>query len=156
MFPALAGGFFTTGPPEKSHLVKCFFFFLPSCCKLCFYLFFFNLYFLLTDNCFTEFLLFSVKLSGKVFVVVQLLSMSNSLRPHGLQPARLFCPWDFLGKNIGMEYHFLLQRIFLTQVSNPHLLHCRQILYCYTTREAQSLCFSLVKDNFVRQRILNT
>ena len=21
--------------------------------------------------------------------------MSNSLRPHGLQPSRLFCPWDF-------------------------------------------------------------
>ena len=28
-----------------------------------------------------------------------------------------------------MGYHFLLQRIFLTQESNPGLLHCRQILY---------------------------
>ena len=27
-------------------------------------------------------------------------------------------------------YHFLLQGIFLTQGSNPGLLHCRQILYC--------------------------
>ena len=25
---------------------------------------------------------------------------------------------------------FLLQRVFLTQGSNPHLLHCRQILHC--------------------------
>ena len=28
--------------------------------------------------------------------------------------------WDFLGKNIGMGCHFLLQGIFLTQGSNPH------------------------------------
>ena len=27
--------------------------------------------------------------------------MSNSLRPHGLKPARLFCPWDFSGKITG-------------------------------------------------------
>ena len=26
--------------------------------------------------------------------------MSDSSRPHGLQPTRLLCPWDFLGKNI--------------------------------------------------------
>ena len=35
--------------------------------------------------------------------------------------------------------HFLLQRIFLTQGSNLHLLHllhCRQILYCWATGEA--------------------
>ena len=27
-------------------------------------------------------------------------SYSDSLRPHGLQPARLLCPWDSPGKNI--------------------------------------------------------
>ena len=53
--------------------------------------------------------------------------MSNSLQPHGLQLVRLLCPWDFPGKNTGMDYHFLLQRIFPTQGSNPDLLHCRQI-----------------------------
>ena len=26
-------------------------------------------------------------------------AMSDSLWPHGLQPARLLCPWDFRGKN---------------------------------------------------------
>ena len=41
----------------------------------------------------------------------------------------LLCPWDFLGKNTGVDCHFLLQRIFQTQESNPGLLHCRQILY---------------------------
>ena len=38
------------------------------------------------------------------------------------------CPWAFLGKNTRMVCHFLLQEIFLTQGSNPGLLHCRQIL----------------------------
>ena len=32
------------------------------------------------------------------------------------------CPWDFLGKNTGVDYHFLLQRIFPTQGLNPCLL----------------------------------
>ena len=44
------------------------------------------------------------------------------LQPHGLQPTRLLCPWDFPGKNIGVDCHALLQGIFLTQGSNPHLL----------------------------------
>ena len=33
-------------------------------------------------------------------------------------------------KNTGVGCHFLLQGIFPTQVLNPGLLHCRQILYC--------------------------
>ena len=39
----------------------------------------------------------------------------------------VFCPWDFSGKNTGIDCHFLLQGIFLTQGSNLcllHLLHC--------------------------------
>ena len=48
---------------------------------------------------------------------------------HRLQPTRLLCPWDFPGKSIGVICHSLLQRIFLTQVSNPGLLHSRHILY---------------------------
>ena len=38
--------------------------------------------------------------------------MSNSLRPHGLQSARLLCSWDSPGKNTGVGSHFLLQGIF--------------------------------------------
>ena len=55
--------------------------------------------------------------------------MSNSLQPHGLQPPRLFCPWNSPGKNTGVGSHSLLQGIFLTQRSNPGFLHCRQIPY---------------------------
>ena len=35
--------------------------------------------------------------------------MSNSLPPHGLEPTRLLCPWDFPGKSIGVGCHILLQ-----------------------------------------------
>ena len=48
--------------------------------------------------------------------------MSDSVRPHGLQSARLLCPWDSPGKNTGVGCHALLQRIFLTQGSNPSLM----------------------------------
>ena len=34
--------------------------------------------------------------------------MSDSLQQHEPQPARLLCPWDFLGKNNGAGCHFLL------------------------------------------------
>ena len=58
-----------------------------------------------------------------------------SLRPHVLWPTRLFCLWDFPGKNIGLGCHFLLQGIFLTQGSNPHLL-------CLLHWQADSLLLS--------------
>ena len=48
--------------------------------------------------------------------------MSDSLRPHGLQPTRLLYPWDSPG-NTGMGCRALLQEIFLTQGLNRHLLH---------------------------------
>ena len=35
--------------------------------------------------------------------------VSDSVRPHGLQPSRLLCPWDSPGKNTGVGCHFLLQ-----------------------------------------------
>jgi len=38
---------------------------------------------------------------------------------------RLLYPWDYLGKHTGVGYHFLFQGIFLTQGSNPRLLHCQ-------------------------------
>ena len=56
-----------------------------------------------------------------VCLVTQVLS--NSLRPHGLWPTRLLCPWDFPSKNTGIGCHFLLQGIFPTQVSKLRLLH---------------------------------
>ena len=35
----------------------------------------------------------------------------NSSQPHGLQPTRLLCPWDFPGKSTGAGCHRLLRLI---------------------------------------------
>ena len=53
-----------------------------------------------------------------MYVCVHLLAsvMSNSSRPHGLQPTRLLCPWDSPGKNTGVRCHALLQGIFQLRV----------------------------------------
>ena len=48
--------------------------------------------------------------------------MSDSfLWPHGVEPARRLCPWNFPGKNTVVGCHFLLQGIFPTQGLNPCL-----------------------------------
>ena len=53
--------------------------------------------------------------------------MPDSLQPHGLEPARLLCPWNSTGKVPGLGCHFLLQGIFPTQgsciASLYHLSH---------------------------------
>ena len=36
--------------------------------------------------------------------------MSDSSRPHGLQPTRLLRPWNFLGKSTGVGCHRLLRQ----------------------------------------------
>ena len=44
----------------------------------------------------------------------------------------VLCPWNSPDKNTGVGCHALLQGIFLTQGSNPHVLrflHCRRIFY---------------------------
>ena len=51
---------------------------------------------------------------------------------------RLLCPWDSPGKNTEVGSHSLLQGIFPTQGSNPHLLcllHCWWILHLLNHQE---------------------
>ena len=64
--------------------------------------------------------------------------MSNSLQPHGLQPPWLLCPWDFPGNNIGVGFHFLLQRSSYSR-DRTHIssISCidRWILYQYSCLE---------------------
>ena len=74
----------------------------------------------------------NIQWSNEYCVCVSRSVVSDSLQHHGLQPARLLCPWDSPGKNTGVGCHSLPQGIFWTQGSNlslPHLLHCRWILY---------------------------
>ena len=56
-------------------------------------------------------------------------SCPTLLRPHGLQPSRFLCPWDFPGRNTAVGCHFLLQGILPTQGSNP-LSHRGSPWYC--------------------------
>ena len=65
--------------------------------------------------------------------------LSNSLQSYGLQSTRLLCPRDSPGKSTAVGCHALLLGIFPTQGSNLGLLqlvHCRQILFHWATREA--------------------
>ena len=58
--------------------------------------------------------------------------VSDSVHPCGLQPARLLCPWDSLGKNTRVDCHTLFQGIFPAQGSNLHLMSTcigRWVLY---------------------------
>ena len=48
--------------------------------------------------------------------------VSDSLRPHGLWPARLLCLWNSPSKNTGVGCHALLQGSFPTQGSIPGFL----------------------------------
>ena len=60
--------------------------------------------------------------TGQLFLFSHLSPVRLFCDPQGLWPARLLCPWDFLGKHTGVGCHFLLQGIFLTQGLNLGLL----------------------------------
>ena len=47
---------------------------------------------------------------------------------------------------MGLGSHSFLQGIFLIQGQNPHLLHCRQILYCLSHQASQVLVSSPKKS----------
>ena len=47
--------------------------------------------------------------------------VSDSLQPHGPQPTRLLCPWDFPGKSTGVGCHCLLHFHVLSTVNNAVL-----------------------------------
>ena len=70
--------------------------------------------------------------------------MSDSLRPHGLYPARLLWPWNSPGKKTGVGWHSLLQGIFLTQGLTQVSCIGRQILYPLSHKgcPSNSLCLT--------------
>ena len=65
------------------------------------------------------------------------ITSADSLQLYALQPVWLLSSWNSPGKNTGVGCHFLLQGILPTQRANPGILHCRQILYHLSHREAQ-------------------
>ena len=60
-------------------------------------------------------------------------------------------PWDSPGRNTGVGYHFLLQRIFPTQGSNPGLPHCRQTLYHLSHQGLLSISTSVKRP--IKERV---
>ena len=57
--------------------------------------------------------------------------VSYTLQPHGLQPAKLLCPWNFPGKITKVGCHFLFQGIFVTQESKLCLVYQAKIFIEY-------------------------
>ena len=73
------------------------------------------------------------------------LFVSDSLRPHGLYPARLLCPWDFPGRDTGvLAISFPRGSSWPKDWAHISCNSCtgRQILYHWTTR-ASSLFFGV-------------
>ena len=62
-------------------------------------------------------------------------------------PARLFCPWDFPGKNTGVDCHALLQGIFATQESNLHLVSLLHSQACSLPLQIRCIYYSKKKVN---------
>ena len=60
-----------------------------------------------------EWVTISFSIAWKWKVKVKSLSCVRLYRPHGLQPTRLLCPWDFLRKSTGVGCHCLLHRASL-------------------------------------------
>ena len=68
--------------------------------------------------------------ASKRWSEVMVAQSCQTLQPHGLQPARLLCPWDLQARTLGWVPNALLQGISPTQGSKLAILHCRKILYC--------------------------
>ena len=70
----------------------------------------------------SEFIISVLKftIDGASAAAAKSLQSCQTQRPHGLQPTRLLCPWDFSGKSTGVGCHCLLW---------DHLLLC-QICLC--------------------------
>ena len=66
--------------------------------------------------------------------------VSNSLRPHGLEPTRLLHRWDFPGKNTGVGCDFLLQDIFPTQDWTQISCIVGRCFTIWATREDRYMC----------------
>ena len=65
--------------------------------------------------------------------------MADSLQPHGLQPSRLLCPWNFLGKNTGVWCHILHPYIMIL------LFICNIVRFsCYSLYSIWGSSFILV------------
>ena len=88
----------------------------------------------------------------------------DSLRPHGLQPTRLLCPWDFPGKStgVGCQCYWLLNSVVSFQTIlvalsadfNGISLFCLQCSPSHDSPYTFSLIAQLVKNLLAMQETL--
>ena len=78
--------------------------------------------------------------------------MPNSLGPHGLQPIRLLCPWDFPDKDTGVGRHFLFQGISRPRDWTQVSCTAGRFFTDWATREAYLICFS--SNEFRRYQLM--
>ena len=69
--------------------------------------------------------------------------MSESLRPHGLQPTRLLHPWDFPGKSAGVGCHCLFRALLSFKAGKPSAY----AEFPKTPMSFQCLIFQLKENN---------
>ena len=141
MSPALAGGFFTTEPPEKPRIKLLT---VVNARSPTISINYFNSHFsefstMTTQNCYNqktnmiacigtvpEGSYVSCRAAETILPVSSRDYFTNIPGGWVQEILPFFCPWNSPGKNTGRGCHSLLQGIFPTQGLN---LHCRQILY---------------------------
>ena len=70
--------------------------------------------------------------------------VSDSLRPHGLQPTRLISPWDFPGKSAGVGCHRLLPCCVYNSILCVHL--CAFPVYVHQYHFSRFHTYALIHD----------
>ena len=86
--------------------------------------------------------------------------VSDFSRPHGLQPTRLLCPWDFQGKSTGVGCHHLLRvwpprlLVFRTTTASEHI-PCPSPPPSPLTKSKNGKIFPLVELPFRRTFVLS-
>ena len=67
--------------------------------------------------------------------------MSDSLRPHGLQPTKILCPWDFLGKSTGVGCHCLLCIIRAMQIKTTMRYYLTPVRVTINKKPTNNKCW---------------
>ena len=66
--------------------------------------------------------------------------VSDSQRPHGLQPTMLLRPWDFPGKSTGVGCHCLLWKMCLVLQIGKHQLKATAAAAAKSLQSCPTLC----------------
>ena len=82
------------------------------------------------------------------------LVVPDSSRPHGLQPTRLLCPWDFPGKSPGVGCHCLLHRGLPSIHQIKHNSCCSESSQLYFSNHfhwtwRKTLCFYHIHSRYL-------